>query len=238
MSRRSTADYVKVLQAVGRMLKGQCVGEGFVVDYEQALWKAVRYVFEGADIRGCAFHWGQAVWKHVVNLGLSTQYTQDVGTYCYIRKLLRLPFLPPEHIQPTFYALCDLNSADHLKPLLKYIHHTWLQSSTWPVTSWSVYGQSVRNNNDVEGWHRKISGRAGPSPAFHLLVHVLHQESRQMANLVQLVSEMKLRRIHRKSTRAVQAKVFELWDRYTNENLSTTRLLKEMSLVYRHPITS
>ncbi|XP_053373087.1 uncharacterized protein LOC123531710 isoform X2 [Mercenaria mercenaria] len=42
MSRRSTADYVKVLQAVGRMLKGQCVVEGFVVDYEQALWKAVR----------------------------------------------------------------------------------------------------------------------------------------------------------------------------------------------------
>lgn len=63
------------------------------------------------------------------------------------------------------------------------------------------------------GWHRKINGRAGASPAFHLLVRVLYQETQQMVNLVQLVTEMKLRRIQRKSTRAVQAKVFDLWER-------------------------
>ena len=84
-------------------------------------------------------------------MGLAIEYMHDEGTY--MRKLLCLPFLPSEHIRPTFEALCDLKSADHLTPLLNYLANKWVNSRPWPVEGWSVYGQSVRTNNDVEGMY-------------------------------------------------------------------------------------
>ena len=35
---------------------------------------------------------------------------------------------------------------------VSYIQDTWIESRMWPPTSWSVFGQSVRTNNDVEGF--------------------------------------------------------------------------------------
>ncbi|KAH3695526.1 hypothetical protein DPMN_082986 [Dreissena polymorpha] len=34
--------------------------------------------------------------------------------------------------------------------LLSYIRSTWIMSATWPVPCWSVFGMSIRTNNDVE----------------------------------------------------------------------------------------
>ena len=75
----------------------------------------------------------------------------DEGTYCFVRKLLCLPFLPSNHIEPIFRAMCEFNTAQRLVPLLEYIDSTWMKSTVWPVECWSVFGQSVRTNNDVEG---------------------------------------------------------------------------------------
>ena len=54
-----------IFQAIGNLMEGECSVEGFVVDYEKALWCAIQQVFIGATINGCVFHWGQAVWRHV-----------------------------------------------------------------------------------------------------------------------------------------------------------------------------
>lgn len=177
MSGRKTSDYIQVFNAVLRGLEHDAAVEEVVCDYEVALWKSVHHVFPEVPIRGCVFHWGQAVFRHVQSLGLATEYLQEGGTYAFIRKLLCLPFLPAEHIQPTFRALCDLNSATHLEPLLEYMDRTWFQSATWSVENLCVYGQSVRTNNDCEGWHRRLNVRAGISPPFYLLVKLLHREA-------------------------------------------------------------
>ncbi|KAH3830100.1 hypothetical protein DPMN_103338 [Dreissena polymorpha] len=88
MTGRRTVDYVKVLQKIGRLLDREVEVEEFVVDFEKAKWKAIRYVFgEDAKIHGCAFHWGQAVWRHVQAKGLATEYSSKRETYAYIRKL-------------------------------------------------------------------------------------------------------------------------------------------------------
>ena len=39
---------------------------------------------------------------------------------------------------------------------MDYIRRNWLHSRVWKTDSWSVYKQSVRTNNDVEGWNHRI----------------------------------------------------------------------------------
>ena len=45
-------------------------------------------MFPDADIKGCAFHWGQAVMRKVANLGLKTSYNEKKGVHFFVRKLL------------------------------------------------------------------------------------------------------------------------------------------------------
>ena len=59
MSRRKKKDYVAVLRKITE-LTPTSVCE-VVVDFEKALWSAVRVCLPEASIHGCWFHWAQAV---------------------------------------------------------------------------------------------------------------------------------------------------------------------------------
>ena len=59
-----------VLRAVYRARPEEPVVHAFVADFEVAFWKAVREVFPDILIRGCAFHWGQAINRKVGEIGL------------------------------------------------------------------------------------------------------------------------------------------------------------------------
>ena len=52
-------------QAIRRGLEDKQVVEEIVVDFEKALWKAIRRSFPTTFTKGCSFHWGQAVWRQV-----------------------------------------------------------------------------------------------------------------------------------------------------------------------------
>lgn len=236
MSGRKARDYFAVLQFVKNLLPDDSHLEGFVMDYEQALWRATRRCFPTVKITGCVFHWGQAVWRHVQNLGLATTYQRDQGTNSFIRKLLALPFLPASHIKDIFIALRDLNSADHLEPLLDYIEQRWIDSTIWPIADWCIYGQSVRTNNDVEGWHRRLNTRAGISPPFYNLVKLLHLEAGSVDNQIRLVSEQRLQRNQKAAFRTMQGRVFAAWEQYREGEISDTGLLKKISAIYVHPV--
>ena len=87
--------------------------------------------------------------------------------------------------------------------------------------------QSVRINNDTEGWHRRIIGEAhGSSIAFYLLEPLLHPET-QLAELqVRLVSEKKVCRTQKKMYKTRQACIFRVWEQYVNGEKSAEELLK------------
>jgi len=39
------------------------------------------------------------------------------------------------------------------------VDEIWVSSRLWPVSSWSAF-QSIRTNNDVEGWHNWLNQQA------------------------------------------------------------------------------
>ena len=59
---------------------------------------------------------------------------------------------------------------------------------------WSVFMQSIRTNNDIEGWYhsvnRRAAGRCGLS--LYMFVAPLHKEAGLVSVQIRLVSERKL----------------------------------------------
>lgn len=127
-----------------------------------------------------------------------------------------------------FHRLETKATTEPLQALAQYINNTWISSTTWHPSCWSVFQQSVRTNNDTEGWHHGLNRRTqGKSQLpFYLLVELLFQEAKLTSLQIRLVSDKKLKRIQRKEYRNVQARLFEAWDKYQNGDISVERLLK------------
>ena len=113
----------------------------------------------------------------IQELGLSLPYMEDTATHSYLRKLVALPFLPAIEIPTTFEQLRLRANSDSLKALVAYIDSTWVYSSTFPPKDWSVYGQAIRTNNDLEGWHNALNRRAGGR--VHIPFYLLIQRSQR-----------------------------------------------------------
>ena len=65
MSHRRKRDYKALLRQIRQLLPNCQVAE-VMSDFEAALWRAVRSVFDGSvHHRGCVFHWTQAVWRKI-----------------------------------------------------------------------------------------------------------------------------------------------------------------------------
>ncbi len=94
---------------------------------------------------------------------------------------------------------------------LRYVEENWIHNDIWTVDSWSVYGRSIRTNNDVEGWHNRLNRRTrkGNLP-FYLLITLLYKEARETGSEVRLLQECKIRRHQKKQTTKVQGRLIKL----------------------------
>ena len=146
---------------------------------------------------------------------------------------MALPFLPEADIPPMFQSLRDSATTATLWELVKYVADTWVTSTMWPPSCWSVYMLPIRTNNDIEGWHHSLNRRANNRVhlPFYLLVELLHQEARLVSIQIQLVSDGKLSRIQRRKYRLLQSKIFKYWEDYSSNEITARRLLKLCSYV-------
>ncbi|XP_061192163.1 uncharacterized protein LOC133200365 [Saccostrea echinata] len=224
MSGKRKRDYGEVLSVLLEHLPRQPEVNSVVVDFEAGLWQAIRETLPDLNIHGCVFHWTQAVWRKAASIGLSSAYRHDDGTHDLIS--LGLPFLPSAHIGQAFNKLRERASTPLLEELMVYLEETWIDNPLWPTHSWSVFRQSIRTNNDVEGWHRRLNDQSpnGQLP-FYVLVPLLHQEANLLPLQRKLVSEGKLCRRQRKTGQ--QQRIFRLWDQYESKEIRSLRFLSK-----------
>ncbi|KAH3736005.1 hypothetical protein DPMN_042572 [Dreissena polymorpha] len=90
-----------------------------------------------------------------MDLGLKPAYMQRSSAFNLTRQLLCLPFLPAQHIRPTFLKFAEHERSfpdlEKRNRLMDYISRQWLDHPIFDVASWSVFGYQIRTNNDVEG---------------------------------------------------------------------------------------
>ena len=196
-------------------------------------------------------------------------YQQRDDVNKFVRKLMALPLIPEEHVVPSFEAMTTGVLEGPMQRLVDYIDQTWIRSRTWPVVSWCVYGQAVRTNNEVEGWHTRMNvdkAKGAHNLPFYVLLHLLRKEADLLPLQKRLVGEGKLKRYQRKSSRKViiyvlcilmeyikctfyyniiyiercilfnsfkvHAKIYGLWDQYSEREISTSTLLRRLGRIY------
>ncbi len=157
-----------------------------MMDFESAERNAFSEVFPAIRVRGCTFHFGQALIRKVTNIGLKVQYAdKDSLVRAWIRELLALPFLPSYMIRDVWngYLNDPRNITDKAGQLFpptdpqtwqilmdysQYFVKTWLSR----VDDWNHYSNdSHRTNNIPEGFHSKF--KRGFGHVHSSLNHVL-----------------------------------------------------------------
>ena len=228
MSGKSKADYVAVLEHVRDMLPSPPAVRGALLDFEKAAWLAIRSVFGvRVKVMGCAFHLNKAIFGHIKQLGLQQPYNTDRLTQLFCKKLMALPYLPHEHIQPVCQRLSREATTEPLKQLTRYIQTTWIDSSWCPPRRWSVFQQATRTNNDLEGWHRRLNVKAKKGNlALYTMIHLLSQEAEMVNVQVRLVTQGVVLRNHRKKYKKLHNKLSQSWSKFIDGELSTFQLLK------------
>lgn len=230
MSRKRKRDYKKVLQCIKNILP-EVKLQTLVADFENSFWRAARSVFPDVNIKGCSFHWRQAVWRKADSLGLRVPYMTSGVINSYIKELLALCYIPAEHIKQSFEKLASrAQLADpKIQELIAYIRSTWIDGNMWSPNTWSVFNMSVRTNNDVEGWHRRLNTRGRANEHLYKLIDLLHTEASLVPVQVELVKERKLKRYQKTHFKNMQGRLFTLWEQYINKEIKTSQLLAACS---------
>lgn len=231
MSGKRRRDYKKVFSRTKEILDGQLKLKEVVLDFEASVWRAIPDVFPDVVMRGCAFHWGQAVWRKVQELGLQCAYTNDNETYKFIRQLLSLPYVPDEHVEGLFLRFYrKAVGSQPLLNLLEYINTTWIRSEIWPPKAWCVFARSVRTNNDVEGWHYRLNLKARKGHInLYSLITLLHKEARLVTLHIQLLNDGKVLRHQKTKYAKLHGQLVKLWDEFSQGHRSAKNLLKAVS---------
>jgi hypothetical protein len=134
------------------------------------------------------------------------------------------------HMRPTFDKVTQGITDSDVIAFSSYIRTTWLESNVWSVDDLSVFGLTIRTNNDAEGWHRRLNERASRGHLqLYLMIQLLHDEASYVDIQVALISEGKsLRHVRRKYSR-INDRLCELWSLYQDGELSTSKLLRRCS---------
>ncbi|KAH3861836.1 hypothetical protein DPMN_024787 [Dreissena polymorpha] len=168
-------------------------------------------------VKGMCLPLGQHVYRKIVAEELQTTYTEKGNVYLFPRKVLSLPHLPHEHITPTLNTLAS-QAADVGGPVnrvMEYVGRTWVNGTMWTPEHWNILRETVRTNNDVEGWHRRMNSRAGWSDlGLYVIVPFLRAEAQTVSLQVLLVFENLLTATLRKRYKDEHDRLFYAFDAY------------------------
>ncbi len=136
------------------------------VDYEQGMLNAIRHHYPNAAIHGCYFHYCQAVYRKLTELGLASAFLNNKAFFIWTKKILACPYLPLSEMEDYFveHILQYLSNDDDLRELAPAINHfadyvttQWFENTNIPQSIWNVYDRADddRTNNCCECWHAK-----------------------------------------------------------------------------------
>ncbi|CAK9292217.1 unnamed protein product, partial [Gordionus sp. m RMFG-2023] len=128
-------------------------------DFEAAAISALGFVFPTMVIKGCFFHFSQAIWRKCQALGLTVEYRDNSTVHKVVRRMTTLLFCREEDISRV-RSSCLAMSVENplLLNFMQYMDLTWLSiNALFPHSIWTRYQvNGPRTNNHLEGYHHSI----------------------------------------------------------------------------------
>ena len=147
--------------------------ETVLVDFELGAINALRATFPDTELQGCLYHLSQCVYRHVQDAGLQARYAADDALSLVTRMLVAIAFVPVNDIIDSFELLQE-ELPNELQPVTDYFEDTFIgrpgirnhrRDPKFPHNLWNVFERVAaglpRTNNNIEGWHRRMSASVG-----------------------------------------------------------------------------
>ena len=158
-------------------------------DFEAAAIKATQDVYPDADIRGCFFHYCQAVLRNVAEKGLAVEYKTNPEIQRHVRRAAAL--LPLDQVRDVWVDVME--EGPQIPRVLQfndYMTETWVDfDARFSTFLWNQHANiGPRTNNHLEGFHSKLKNRmrkAHPT-VFEFITHIKIVESTNRAKRAQL----------------------------------------------------
>ena len=98
-----------------------------MVDFEIAVLNAVRGSFPNSALKGCFFHFCQAIYRKVQSLGLQNRYRDDDEFNLKIRMLVAVAFVPTTDVIRAFESLSENLPLDApAQAIIDYFEDTYI----------------------------------------------------------------------------------------------------------------
>ena len=106
-----------------------------IVDFELAVHNVVRTLFPASSLKGCLFHFRQALWKKLQELGLCAKYgKEDNGVSKWFQLFIGTAFVPSSQAMTVYQLITSTYIPDSRRciKLNDYFMNTWL-SGNYPI---------------------------------------------------------------------------------------------------------
>ena len=187
---KTTAMYIELFTSLHDALVEQFgdvgVEKTLLTDFELAAINAIRQSFPMATVKGCSFHFRQAILRRVQLEGLKAVYESqepvNEGIRKWIRQIMAMTMLPVFSIPLTWNFLKFPPSTGQpdvdakTLALAAYVERTWMNGDFHP-SFWSHHDNlGPQTTNLAEGWHNGLNTHFGmPHPSLRTFLDWLQK---------------------------------------------------------------
>ena len=146
--------------------------------------------------------------------------------------VMSLPLIPLECIPVVWRELkgrLESSQMEGLRKLAKYFDDTWV-NGRWSPADWCQFGQVIRTNNDVEGYHNSLNQECQrPNLPFSQLVKILHKHSESVPITALRVFTGQANRIKKSPSEKRQEQLNGLWKKLDEKKMDALTVVEKAS---------
>ncbi|CAM4834891.1 unnamed protein product [Rotaria magnacalcarata] len=199
-------------------------------DFESGFLPVLKSKFPSPKHYGCFFHFCQAIYRQIQNLGKQQHYSANEPFRLLCRKLMALALMPSEQVINGFndIQLVADQLPDHpMKELLLYFQKNWLDN----IDLWNVSTCDTRTNNVCEGYHNRMNSRVYKNhPNIWTFIKFMQNEERRV-HCITIQWAAGATRKKNVRTAVIQHCINTLVNQYNNNLISSSDLLTGLSFV-------
>lgn len=192
-------------------------------DYEMAIINAAKSIFPDVLVKGCFFHFNQAIYKKAKALGMMT----DDNLKNIVRLTTNLALLPYQYISEGWLAILEMMPENDSKAenFQKYFTEQWQKRISQDM--WCCANERHRTTNAVEAWHRRLVIKVQEKDNIFMYISILKKEAKYYLNKVKRQDEKQ-----RKTSNIIKdAKIEKIIEKLLSGKLDALKCLKQLCWV-------